>query len=385
MGDLYLTNGYTTLFDQGSGTVTPPGTTVRITPYKHWNANWAWWAARYNGLAGVTPTFLIAKASHYNLAEGERLCCWATSADTDTWNDFDNVTIGAVDLEFSNNDPFPAGMIYIAALPMYPFSRVQRKMDEWRQHGYVSDTASSTSGVIGYATARAVGDGSGRTAPALPFYGFKLTGDRVGSKNKAILAACNHPSETPGPYQLEAAVDWLLSGTANAETLLDWFEFYVYPCVNPQGVWSGYFRSSPETPTEDNNRLWDGTGENEAVDAFKAAMAADTGGAVDVGIDYHSIMTNSDIHGDVQTGDTGGNYEYFRAEIAALDADFNLVQSDITTSLRYFYKGLSASLAIIMEQGGELARGVAEHKTYGENSMKALFEMLIDGRFTYGP
>src|SRR5574343_576143 len=171
-------------------------TTYRITPHKHYAGNWAWWSLRSRALAGDTPTFKIAKADHYNMVAGERLCCWATQADTDTWTDFDNVTIGTTDLEFSNDTPFPSGLIYVAALPMYPFSRVQRKMNTWLVHAYTSDTASSTNGIIGNATARSVPDGSGRTAPALPFYGFKLTGDRVGSKNKAILCAGSHSTET---------------------------------------------------------------------------------------------------------------------------------------------------------------------------------------------
>ena len=320
-------------------------TDIRLVPWKTWNSQWAWYAVKSNGLSGLTPTFLIAKADHYNMVAGERLCCWAQAADTDTWNDFDNVTIGATDLEFDNDDPFPAGLIYVAHLPMYPFSRVQRKMNEWVQSQWVGETASTTDYIIDTATPRANGDG--RTAPALPFYGFHITGDRVGNKNKCILSGGNHPSETPGLYQIEAAVDYLLGASAEAEVLRDWFDFYVYPCLNPQGVWGGYFRSSPQTPTQDNNRLWATTGTNEAVDAFKTAMAADTGGTIDVGFDYHSEMTAADIHGSVETGDTGGNYGYFNTEMQALDADYNLQQSSITTSLRYLWRGTySASLAI---------------------------------------
>lgn len=360
-------------------------TDYRITPVKHWNSVWAWWACRSYDFGGDTPTFYIAKADHYYMEAGERLCCWSTAADTDTWNDFDNVDIGATDLTFSNDDPFPAGLIYVSALPMYPFSRVQRKINQWRASQWVGETASTTNFIISNATARSINDGSGRTAPALPFYGFKITGDRVGDKNKAILSAYNHPSETPGAYQLEAAVDYLLGASAEAEVLRDYFEFYVYPCLNPQGVWSGWFRSSPQTASSDNNRIWSTTGTNEAVDAFKAAMSADTGGAIDVGLDYHSEMSTADIHAVVYTGDTGGNYGYFNTEMQALDADFNLSESSVTDGLRYWLKSLSASLTMTVEQGGELARGVAAYKTFGENTLKAIYEMLIDGRFTYEP
>jgi hypothetical protein len=74
--------------------------------------------------------------------------------------------------------------------------------------------------VIGYATARDAGDGSGRTAPALPFYGFKVTSAAANTKNKAILTAYNHPSETPGAYCLEGAIAWLLGGSPEAANFL---------------------------------------------------------------------------------------------------------------------------------------------------------------------
>jgi hypothetical protein len=138
---------YQTLFDQGSAaTITKEDGNTRITPVQHWDSKWAWWAVRWNALSGQTPTYLIAKANHFNLAAGERLAVWAQAADTDTWNDFTTVTIGATDLEITHGSAFPSGMIYIAALPMYPFSRVQRKVSEWLANALVSDTASSTAG-----------------------------------------------------------------------------------------------------------------------------------------------------------------------------------------------------------------------------------------------
>ena len=359
-------------------------TTYRITPVKHWDGKWAWYAVRDHEFGGTTPDFKIAKADHYNMAANEWLCCWSQAADTDTWTNFDNIVIGATDLEFSNDDPFPAGLIYVAHLPMYPFSRTQRKINEWGQSEWVAETPSTTNFIIDTATPRATVDG--RTAPALPFYGFKIEGDRVGDKNKAILTAFNHPSETPGAFVFEGAIEWLLGDSAEAEVLRDYFEFYVYPCLNPQGVWSGYFRSCPENATLDHNREWDDTGVLECIDAFKTAMAADTGGTIDVGFDYHSYMAASNIHGTVYTGDTTGLYGYYETEMVALDGDFDYLQTDILTGLIYEWRdNYSAGLTMYIEQGGETIRNVSDWKTYGENTMKALYEMLVDGRFTNGP
>lgn len=375
--------GYRSAFDQGSGSIDAEA--GRITPVSHWDSKWAWWCLRHAALGGLQPTYLIAKAAHYNLAAGERLACWALAADTDTWTDFATVTIGDSDISIQDDAAFPAGRIYIAALPMYPYSRVARLVREWLASPLASDTESGTDGVIGTMTARDAGDGSGRTVPALPIYGFKISSG-AGTKNIAVLTAYNHPSETPGSYQLEGALAWLLGGSDLASFLLDYFDFYVYPCLNPQGVWAGYFRSCPEDPTLDHNRQW-AAGGLECVDAIKTAMLADTGGTVEVGLDYHSWMDNTDIFADVQTGDAAGAiYAAFLAKMQALDADFNLQEQDLQTTLRYLWKDTySAKLAAILEQGGEIARGVAEWKTYGAQSLQAIARMLADGRWTNGP
>lgn len=361
-------------------------TTIRITPHVSAYGYWAYWAVKSNGLAGLAPHFLVTVTNHYSLMSGEWLACWATANDTDTWHAFDHVTIGASDIEFYNDSAFPAGVIHIAALPMFPWRRYKRLITAWLADDRVSDTSSSTDGIISYTTRRTLWDG--RTAPALPLYGFKLTGDRVGSKNKAVLMAGSHATETPGAFMFEGAMAWLLGGSTQAETLLDYFEFFVYPCANPQGVYSGWFRTSPEAPATSHDWCWNAgsAGINESVDTLKTAMNTDTGGAVQVGLDFHSYMSSTDIHAAVNTGNTTGLYEYFRAEMAALDSDFNLLAQDLSQASAVFFQNtLGAGLAMTMEQGSETGRGVAEWKTYGGQIMRALYEMLVDGRFTYGP
>jgi len=362
-------------------------TNYRITPYRNpsYSNWWGWYACRDFAFGGDTPTFYIAKVGHYNLTTGMWVCCWSQALDTDTWNSFDNLSIGASDIVFSNNTPFPSGIIYVAHMPMYPFSRVQRKVIERSASQWVGQTASTTNFILGNATSRIVPDGSGRVAPALPFYGFKITGDRVGSKNKAILSTLSHAYETPGAYAFEGAIDYLLGASAEAEILRDYFEFYIYPCTNPQGVWSGWFRTTLEYPDHSHDYYWDGSHGEESIAAFRAAYAADTGGTIDVGFDYHSYMANTNIHAAVHTGDTTGNYAYFDTEMRILDADFNLLEQDLNLTEYWYFKELGASLALTPEQGLELIRSVPEYKTFGENTMKALHELLVDGRFTYGP
>jgi hypothetical protein len=373
-------------FDQGSYSAFAEvsADVYRITPYISDYGSWAWWALRSGGFAGKTPHFLIAKADHFSLGAGMWLARWASAADTDTWYAFDNVSIGAVDIEFYNNSAFPAGTIYISALPMYPFSRVQRKVVEWMADAYVGDTISATDGVIGLSTARTE-PGLGRSIPALPFYGFKISSG-AGDKNNIILTTNSHATETPGAFAFEAAIDWLLAGSLAAEAMLDYCNFYVYPATNPQGVHTGWFRSSPEVPATSHDWLWDAgsVGTDESVDAHKTAMSADTGGAIEAGFDYHAYYTNTDIHGAVNTGDTTGDYAAYLAEMAALDAAFNLDEMDLSKASAVFFKSLGG-MGMTLEQGLGTARDITQWKAFGQNTRKALSAMTAKGYFTQGP
>ncbi len=231
---------YSSAFDSGSINtfVLVDGTpTYRITPIYHWNSSWLWFAIRSRRWSGIIPHFLVAKADRFGApSAGECLAVWGTSLDSDTWTLFANQNIGASDIEFYHDSAFPGGMIYIAYLPLYPTSRVDRKVAEWAAaDARIVDTRSSDDFVISSSTARTNRDG--RTAPVLPFYAFGLTNANANTKNVLILAAGNHPSETSGNFQLEGAINWLLAGSPEAEFLLDWFNVLVYPCTNPQGRW----------------------------------------------------------------------------------------------------------------------------------------------------
>ena len=376
------------LFDSGSlssYTLVDDTPTIRLIPRKHWNNTWAWFAVRSNHWEVKTPHFVVSKANHFNLVAGEWLACWATSPDTEAWTLFDNMNIGATDLEFYNDTAFPAGTIYVASLPMYPFARTRRKVEEWAANALAWETASTTGNIVSTATARDNRDG--RTTPALPYYGIKITTPQANSKNKGILTSGNHPSETPGSFMLEGAVDWLLGGSAKAKFLLDWFEIYVYPSLNPQGRWGGWFRSSPETPESDNNRLWDGTGVNEAVDAFKSAFSVDTEDVLEVALDFHSWMASDGNKG--LTGDSAAAlWVDFIAAMQALDATFTMRADDTTASMLGNYWANLATPAKLpghIDHGGVTTLGPADWETVGQNTMVSLANMLAEGRFSHSP
>ncbi len=374
-----------TSFDNGSlvshivlETTTP---TIRLTPKKHWSNNWAWYCIQTRHLKGKTPHFLISKANHYSMISGEKLACWAQSADTDSWNDFDNIIVGETDLEFYNNQPFPNGPIYISALPMYPFKRVKRKVTEWLDNPLVSDTSSSTNGIIGYSTVRDAGDGSTKIVPALPYYGFKISSGS-GTKNKIVLTAGNHPSEIQGLFQLEGCVEWLLGGSELANYCLSFNDFYVYPCINPQGVWSGYFRSCPQAPTIDHNRIWNTTGTYEDVDIIKNAITNDTGGTIEVGMDYHGWMSTWKHRG-YTSEDQDTLHIAFKNLMVKFEPEFLNVLSDTETMLQVVFKSdYQARLHYNMEFGTSITHQITDYKKAGEYSGKTLAYMCAEGWLT---
>jgi len=372
--------GWDWQFDSGSAvTVADDTGKIRITPKAHWDSKWAWWCIRSDRMGGTTPHFLIAKASHYNLVANEWVACWATAADTPTWNLFDNVSIGASDLEFYHNTPFPTGRIYVAAMPMYPYRRTERLVSEWFNNSLVSALAS-----VGQATRRDNADG--RTAAGYPYLAFKLTNATGGTKNVGLLTSGNHPSENIGRWMLEGAVEWLLSTSWKQKFLLDYFAFYVYPTLNPQGIGGGWFRSSPQTPTDDNNRLWNTTGTNEAVDAFKAAWTAHISDVFEVAFDYHSWMVDDGAKS-LAYDSTTTIWVAFLAKMAALDATFVKRTDDTTASMlgNYWRSLATTKLAGSIDHGGVTSLGVTNWKACGQKTMIALADLQAAGYFTNGP
>jgi len=363
---------------------------IRITPEKSFASNWWWWGFSSDSFAGLTPTFKILKTAYYQGADADyRYGCYSTAMDSDVWTEIP-CTIGAADFELTPSSALPSGTLFYCHMPAYPFSRTTRKMTEWLAHDYVGDTASSTSGVIGTATERANGIDS-RTNPALSFYGFKISKTSGNTKNKAILTGGNHPGESISRFVLESSVDWLLGGSVDAESLLDWFDFYVYPCVNPQGVWGGFYRSCPENAALDHNRNWHTTGTLEDIDAFKTAMAADTGADIAVGMDYHCTNLIAKVDFAIVRANDAAHLA-FKAAMRTMseESGFNTGTSEVEGMLPYLWNesyntGTNLKISISAEVINRPTYGVPHFVTYGEGLMKSLLVLLLDDVFTNHP
>ena len=366
-----------TNFDSGGAlSVVDEGGYIRIAPNLGKDSKWAEFAFRSDRLAGATPHFLIAKSARLAApAENENLAVWARAADTDTWTNFTTQTVGATDIEFYNDYPFPSGPIYIAHVPMYPVSRIDRLAREWRKDARVTFTS------IGQAARRVAQ--SNRIAPGLPFYSLTLTNANANTKNNMVLCARSHGNETQGSFQLEGALAWLLAGSNEAEFLLDWFNVIIYPATNPQGVHECYHRSQPENVAVDHNRAWD-TDALECTTAFRAAINTATGGDVDVGFDFHGSVGADRTYG-MLTDNTTALAVAYEAEMDAYDASYYDNASNLPESCKAYLETLSADLSNGQEGGLLNTFGITGWKNSGQYAMRSITNMHADGKWTNGP
>lgn len=360
--------------------------TIRINPLLDLSGTTSqWWAVKSKRWGGKTPVFVFAVSSNwFNLTAGMWVGAWARASDTDTWYGFDNITVGVTDIEISNNAAFPSGTIYVSLIPMYPFSRTQRLVNQWSGNALVGDTTSSTNKILALSTA-VTPDANQRAPLGLPYYAFKVANATANTKNKAILTSRLHAAEGIGGWSFEAAIDWLLTTSPEQKFLLDWFEFNCYPCLHPVNVVGGHSRMLWEDYTKDCNTQWDTDGTREYVDVQKAAMIADTGGTIEVGLDYHSYGADVGPIGIVESA-ADAMVVAFRTQLLTLQADWGLLEQTITGGTTYLWKNtLSARLVAYYEHGLDNAKGISDWKTYGANSMKALAKTLAAGYFTNGP
>ena len=373
-------------FDQGSADsidVSDPTNIIIVPQQTFAGESWFWWCVRAN-LENIVTGFSLdirgqAMTPNYHYA------VWATAADSDTWAVLDDITIGESYITFRNSTPFPAGTIHLAMNPMYPLSRVQRLLTEYAEDAMVGETASTTDFIIGLTTPRTEPYDS-RAVPAVPMYGFKISSGGENTKNKIILAAQNHPSETQGAFALEGMLTWLLGGSDEALLLLDWCDFYVYPVLNPQGLYAGYYSTCPEKPNDNHNRIWDATeGVAEDIAAFRTAIAADTGGAVDFLAEFHSAAITPPMFADV-TADDDAAYVAYRLIMRKYLPTFALYEVTLGGSFRGWVEAtLTGCKGMVFEISGASSLNVSDYKSYGQYVGQSFRRYLAEGRFTNIP
>ena len=282
-------------FDSGSLDVvhsTTTDTTVNLVGRKTWTDfgyqnYYRWVYFKASGVNGVAPQFNIDSLSFLGSLGQHR---YVYSYDQTNWQFFDSGYFSGNSYRFGNSSPFTQNEVYVAYSLPYPLWRTDQHMARVATSRFVSSTASGSSNLVIGRSAGGVDD-SGRTVSPHDIYGYRITDSAAsGSKLKVMLTGGNHSCETMGNHALEGMIDFLLGDDPMASALRRVAEFYVYPQVNPDGRVAGYYRSTPENPSEDYNRCWNNPTGFTDMTAVRDAMIADTGGDIDYLFDFHGMF-----------------------------------------------------------------------------------------------
>ncbi|MBN1911203.1 MAG: PEP-CTERM sorting domain-containing protein [Pirellulales bacterium] len=296
VGDITLSQD----FDSGSLDVAASsvsGNTVSLVGRKTWTQTtpfnyskyYRWVYFKASDVQGLTPTFQISSSAFLGDLSDHR---YVYSYDQENWSFFDQGQVNTTTAKyvFGNTTAFAQDEVYIAYSLPYPVTRTIEHIARVAMSPFVSPTTSGTAGLVIGQSAGGTDD-TGRTVSPHDLYGYKITDpSATGPKFKVLLAGGNHSCETMGNHALEGMIDFLLGSSPQAVALRRAAEFFVYPQVNPDGREAGYYRSSPENPDQDYNRVWnDPTGFTDLT-AVRDAMILDTGGKVDYLFDFHGMF-----------------------------------------------------------------------------------------------
>ena len=392
-----LTSAQVTLFqdfdngalDVGGSSVDlslPASPGITLEP-RRFVGNWPgdhWWVSfRVEGVAGLTPRFRLPTANAFQAYSDDHRWVWtATPTVESSWSFFDNGFVdGSGFFRSANTSPFVEDVIYVAYAVPYPYQRTVDHSAGLVGHPFVRPTASADANLVLGQTPGTSGGGYlddlGRSVPALDLYGYVITDGSGRPKRKVVLVGGNHSGEPTGSWTLEGFVDFAISDDPEAVALRRVADVYVYPQVDPEGRFSGYFRSNPENPTENHNRAWDDPTGFSDIGQITAAMAVDTGGDVDVFFDFHGFGSSpTDIGYFLPTNNalTKVFLDAFLAlEPGLLDFSFPNPQPGATAARwAATSAGLSAEVTMTPEAGTLANQPVARFETLGANAARAV-------------
>ena len=350
-------------FDSGSLNVaasTVAGNTVNLVGRNTWSvypSDYRWVYFNASGVSGQTPTFNISSSDYLDgsfALQGHR---YVYSYDQQNWNFFDNGTVSGGTYTFGNNGAFTQDDVYVAfGLPY----------EVWRTQQHTSSVAASpfthatVSGNGGYVIGQSAGgvDDVGRIVPPQDLLAYQVTdagfAPTGGAKRKIVLAAGNHSGENASNYVMEGLVDFLLSDDPRAAGLRRSAEFYVYPQVNPDGRYGGYYRSNPENPDADHNRYWNNPAGFTDISQLRDAMVTDTGGDVDMLFDFHGWWGPWNDGNFIFSTSSLAGHPFFQ-NLAALEPDIDQITSSGNSGMLRIWgstaSGLGADFAVTPEFG----------------------------------
>lgn len=158
---------------------------------------------------------------------------------------------------------------------------------------------------------------------------------RIGTKGeksrKIWITARQHPGETMGEYFVEGLLRRLLDrDEALSRKLLAEAEFYVVPCMNPDGCWRGHLCTNAEG--FNLNRHWDAPDAATVPEVYHVLKKMEEIG-VDMYIDVHGdeVINHNYLHGNeaIPSWDDrlSGLQDRFRQAFHRMDPTFSTIDS----------------------------------------------------------
>lgn len=175
---------------------------------------------------------------------------------------------------FYNQSPFVQDTVYIAYWYPYTYSDLQTYLSEISGSPYLLHAESKGSSFQGR-----------------DLYGYQITDTSFAAcyKSKVVITGRQHPIENINGYFIEGLTDYLLfSSDTVASFLRRNFHFYVYPMLNPDGVYHG---SEQNALGQGLNREWEDSllsGGVPEIDTIRPVIWQETGQQVDWSIDIHA-------------------------------------------------------------------------------------------------
>lgn len=375
--------------------VTPNGLTPQINlKNKRYVADDNTTGARFTffkvtGVNGMTPVFSVARTGMDLSSDNKWL--WSYTGNLDDWHEFDNISNGTTTTFWvsSNNSAFAQDTVYVSQNFPWPAGYTLPWLNSLATaHPTRIGYAPSGAGSFQFNTRSATTDGVNAIA-AQPMYSAKISSGSGNApdglpKRKMVLISGVHSSEDVGNYALRGAVEYLLSGAAQAETVLSWFDVTLYPVVAAAGRPGAAGRGDYESAhmTYDVNRHWRDTS-MESIVKHKAAIATDTGSNVTVFMDFHGQHYGYDAHIDnVQL--TTGNATIWQNAIRTYWPTMPINNSVVDPGISTNYATLDLGCQWAINPEHQYWTTETNTPLIGQYHMQAVADMAVAGVFSAG-
>ena len=227
----------------------------------------------FNAL-GQTPSFQIYDSLGYQLRPYHHMV-YRYEGDS-AWHFFDTAfkATSYNYYHFQNLTAFTQDTVYIAYWHPYTYTDLQLYLAKISRHAFLQHV-----GVKGHSY-------QGRH-----LYGYQITDTNYAEcyKSNVVITGRQHPIENIHGYFLEGFTNYLLNSADSTATYLRRnYHFFIYPMLNPDGVFNG---SGQNALGQGLNREWEDSlisGGTPEIDTIRHVIWAETNQKVNWSIDFHA-------------------------------------------------------------------------------------------------